>query len=200
MEGHAAAVPLPKRVLADVRVALSAAASMPDKSGPLGPIHAARSRNFVEALADRLRGVYQDDPQIAVLSKYFAGNRERFGLNELLFDVLVCRTDMTRSANGSTPLTVVTGGILAVESEFAEDSREAMFDFNKLVLCASEYKLFIGPRVRDEAAFLRPLGEAAARCGGTVFVVLVPHPRKWDAADVLEAKGYRWADHGWTAL
>jgi hypothetical protein len=201
MDGHAAAARLPKRILADVKAALSVAAAMSDKSGPPGPIHAARSQNFVAALADRLRTAYRDDARIAVLSRDYDGHGNCFGkLNELLFDILVCRTDTTPSANGSKQLTVITGGILAIESELDGSSREAMYDFNKLVLCASEYKLFIGPRVRDEAAFLGPLGAGAARCGGSVFAVLVPQPSEWKAGPPLEVSGYRWLGGKWTAL
>ena len=46
--------------------------------------------------------------------------------------------DTTASANGSKGLTFVTGGVVAVESEFARDSCQAVYNFNKLVLCASE--------------------------------------------------------------
>lgn len=195
-----AAVSLPERLLGDVKAALSIAAAMPDEGGTPGRVHAARSRNFVGALAGRLRSAYQKDPDVAVLSKHFNGNRERFGLNELLFDVLVCRTQTTRSANGARLLTFVTGGILAVESEFERDSRQAIFDFNKLVLCASECKLFIGPRVPDEKAFLEPLGRTAAHCGGSVFTVLAPHPSEWKAGKARDVSGYRWSKGVWTAL
>jgi hypothetical protein len=75
-------------IIAEVRMAFSAAVARPDEGGSRGSIHRVRSRNFVEALADRLRIVFRDDPNVAVLSKHFDGHRERFGLNELLFDIL----------------------------------------------------------------------------------------------------------------
>ncbi len=187
-------------ILVEVTAALFAAAAIPVEEKDPGRLHAARSRNFVEALADRLRATYRDDPQIDVLSKHFPGNRERFGLNELLFDILVCRTRQTGSANGSKQLTVVTAAIMAVESELARDSRQAMYDFNKLVLCSSEFKLFVGPRVANEAAFLAPLGKAAACCGGSVFAVLVPHPSEWSNSETLVVSGYRWQNMAWAAL
>jgi hypothetical protein len=190
----------PKSILAEVQAALSVAAAKADAGKKTGDIHRARSKNFVEALADRLRAAHQPDPQVAVLSKHFAENRKLFGLNELLFDILVCRTATTRSANGSHTLTYITNAVLVVESEFERNSREAMFDFNKLVLAASETKLFVGPRVSEETAFLKPLAQAAAHCGGVVLVALVPHPADWKAGARLDVSGYQWTNGGWASL
>jgi hypothetical protein len=190
----------PAWLIAEVRAALSVAAAKADAGKKTGDIHRARSKNFVEALADCLRAVHQADPGIAVLSKHFAQNRKRFGLNELLWDILVCRTAATRSAKGSKTLTYITKALLAVESEFARDSREALFDFNKLVLSGSDTKLFVGPRVADEMAFLNPLGQAAAHCGGVVVVALVPHPADWKPGARLDVNGYQWANGAWAAL
>ncbi|MGA2448330.1 MAG: hypothetical protein ABTD50_06635 [Polyangiaceae bacterium] len=192
---------MPGQVVEEVRGALSTAIAKPDGLGRPGPRNAARSRNFVEALADRLRKTYRDEPHIAVFSKYFGGHRKTFGLNELLFDILVCQTDSTAAARGTEQLSFIARGVLAVESEFARDSREAMYDFNKLVLCAAECKLFIGPRVTSEATFLAPLSAAAAHCTGTVLAVLVPHPSEWTAGQsCLDVSGHQWSGTNWVPL
>ena len=190
----------PMDMLTHVREALSAAALIPDEGHDLAVVHARRSRNFVESLAGRLRAFYHDDPEVAVLSKGFSGNQERFGLEELLYDILVCRTAQTPSARGWKQLTVITRGIMAIESELAPSSRQAMYDFNKLVLSAAEYKVFVGPQVANERAFLAPLAKAAACCSGIVFAFFIPHPSEWAADRPLVVRGHLWRDGAWDAL
>ena len=58
---------MPGQIVEEVRGALSTAIAKPDDLGRPGPRNAARSRNFVEALADRLRKTYRDDPVIVAL-------------------------------------------------------------------------------------------------------------------------------------
>jgi hypothetical protein len=153
----------------------------------------------VEALADQFRAQYKPQATVRVLSKHFGLYREEFGLNELLFDVLVCDTSSVHSARDSVSLTFVTRALWAVESEFARDTRQAIFDFNKLVLAAADSKLFVGPLVRDETAFLAPLLAPAARCSGDVFAALVPHPSEWPLTGSY-AHVYRLQGSGWQAV
>ena len=134
-----------------------------------------------------------------VLSKHFPANRHAFGLNELLYDVLVCATSSVPSAKESASLTFLTRGIWAVESEFARDSRQALYDFNKLVLAATENKLFVGPQTSDEGAFLAPLLSPAARCTDSVFAALLPHPSEWNTSP-LHSHAYRFLGDRWIPL
>jgi hypothetical protein len=67
-----------------------------------------------------------------------------------------------------------------IESEMARNTREALFDFNKLVLGAAAAKLFIGPLVHDPEIYIEVLRAAAEKCSGVVHCALVPHPDKWD--------------------
>lgn len=187
-------------ILDDVQAALAEACS-PDEVVALGPRHAGRSRRFVGALAARMRAAYQGNSDVAVLSKHYAGNRARFGLNELLFDILVCETFEVPAAVSARHLTVIRKAILAVESELEEDSREAIRDFNKLILCTADTKLFIGPRVFDQQAFLVPLARAAAHCSGRVLAVFVPHPSDWGSGkSMAPAIGYYWDATRWSEL
>jgi hypothetical protein len=136
-----------------------------------------------------------------VLSKDFAGNRERFGLNELMLDILACEVRDVPAAVSTRKLTVVTKGILAVESEFARNSRQAIRDFNKLVLCHAEYKVFIGPRISNERAVMTLLGEAAMYCTGCVLIALVPHPSDWSRERPMQAVvGYTWRSAKWQKI
>ena len=180
-----------------VQEALAAASSEPESDLPAGQLHKDRSSRFVESLASQLRLHYEDRKEVAVLSMHFAGNRSRFGLNELLYDVLVCETANIMSATNQEDLTYVTKGIWAIESEFDRDSREALYDFNKLVLSSTENVLFIGPVVADKEGYLGVLSGAAERCLSNTYAVLVPHPSDWTEGATLQAEGFQWQDSAW---
>lgn len=140
-----------------------------------------RSKEFVEALGEGFRERYVGRKSVAVLTKHYETpiQRRRFGMNELLYDVLVCDTAQVDSATKKEKLTYVTKGLWLVESEFARDSRQAIYDFNKLVLGRGENLLFIGPQTNDPEAFLAPLAAAAEACTTPLYVSLVPHPNDW---------------------
>jgi len=146
-------------------------------SGPR-QLHSMRARIWVERLAANLRNQYPDDA-VRVLSKYDSTNRKEFGLNELLYDILVCRVNTASSKGHGKPFFYVEDVLWQIESEFARDRRHALYDFNKLVLGAGQNKLFVGPQVHDNSSYLQTLLPAAKACGGNVFVALVPHPRDW---------------------
>lgn len=143
-------------------------------------IHQNRSRIWVETLAEKFREHFKDDSDILVFSKYHALHRKDFGLNELLHDIVVCRVDKVKSATHKKDLYYVREVIWQIESEFARDSRQALIDFNKLVLGSAQEKLFIGPIVKDTKSYLETLRPAALSCQGNVHIALVPHPRDWD--------------------
>ena len=101
------------------------------------------------------------------------------------------------SASKGTPLTYVTASLWQVESELARDSRQALFDFNKLVTGAADHKLFVGPRVANPEAFRDVLAPPASHCSGSVSVCLIPPPRDWP--DVTEVTGWAYASGVWRA-
>ncbi|HEX8987032.1 MAG TPA: hypothetical protein VF816_03660 [Rhodocyclaceae bacterium] len=163
--------------LAFVQDALVSAVAMPDKDAR------SQSRNFVTALARAFRDKFEcpvGNSCFRVLSRDHGEHRPEFGLNELLFDVLVC--EVGQVPRNPRPLTFVRRAIWQIESEFAADARKALFDFNKLVLGDATYKLFIGPKTADDKKFLDSLLPAALCCSGTVFVALAPHPKTWNPA------------------
>ena len=147
-------------------------------------LHAGRSHAFVRALADELRELHAGDESVTALCKYDDRDRARVGMSELLHDVTVCRVAAVTSAAQGKTLWYVTDALWQVESELARDSRQALIDFNKLVLGSARIKLFIGPQVADPEAFVGVLRPAAARCTGEVFAALIPHPDRWDHAGV----------------
>jgi hypothetical protein len=162
-------------------------------------LHFNRSREFVEALAEGLRLAFPESSSVRVFSKHYGKNRTRFGVNELKYDVLMCDTGTSRAATKSSELTFITRAYWAVESEFARNARQSMYDFNKLILSSSEAKLFIGPLFRgsDPTALLRPLRAAAHHCSGEVLVALLPHPSLWQRGIPQPIRLWRWhRDHG----
>jgi hypothetical protein len=184
-------------IVDQVQIALDRAIDEPMSISDAGRLHRERSRLFVEHLATLLRDHFRPDDSIAVLSKHYEENRARFGLNELLYDVLVCKTATTRSPVNQEELTYVTAGLWAIESEFARDLREALFDFNKLVLSSAENCVLISPMVSDTEAYLECLSGAAGECQGSVYVVFVPHPADWTESGKPRARGYFWQDGRW---
>jgi len=181
-----------------VAAAVSGAQAMPDLDQTTkGLLHRERSKNFVECLSERLLEQYGSGGNIASLSKHHDYDRDRFGMNELLFDVAVVGDKTVDSGASGKNLSIVTKGIWAVESELAKDKREALYDFNKLVLGASDRKLFVGPRVKDEQDYLRVLGEAARHCSGEIFVALIPHPEEWPDRGSESVVAWEWKSGEW---
>lgn len=163
-----------------IEQALDKAIGMPDVEGMPRKINARRSQDFVEGLAEILREIYLSESSFAVFSKYHGGLKQTFGLHELLYDILVASTATTASARQGKTISFIARGIWAIESEMAKNSREAMYDFNKLVLSSCDKKLFVGPLVANVEDFLAPLAAAARNCSGELYLALIPHPREWN--------------------
>ncbi len=84
-----------------------------------------------KCLAHELKTLVGDDPDVRVLYRNNPDetNRADFGLNELLYDVCICRTAEHPSSRGGRALRYFTGAVWLVESEFARDSAQAVNDF-----------------------------------------------------------------------
>jgi hypothetical protein len=161
-----------------------------------GSLHRERSSRWIEALADAFRAQYADDPSIRVFSRHNEANKDDFLLNELLYDVSVCRVDEVRSAVQKRLLAYVREALWQVESEFAKNSRETLKDFNKLVCGSARCKLFVGSQVNDNGSFVDVLLPAALACSGEVYVALLPHPKEWGSPP-LKVLTWRLADGAW---
>ncbi|HSH80688.1 MAG TPA: hypothetical protein VLA19_19345 [Herpetosiphonaceae bacterium] len=82
----------------------------------------------------------------------------------------------------------------------SRDSRQALFDFNKLVVGAAASKLFIGPQGRDSHAILETLLPAAAACTGTVYVAFAPYPSDWEKSSPLHVDTWLLRNGRWDPL
>ena len=147
-------------------------------------LHRKRSQEWVKILAQNFRKYYSNkDNAVSVFSEDFGEHRAEFKVNELLYDIAVCRVGTTPSAQKETPLTYIQEALWVVESEMARDSREAIIDFSKLVMGSAQNKLFIGPKVNNQGNFNKVLLAPAGNCSGTVYLAIIPHPEDWDKRD-----------------
>jgi len=163
-----------------------------------GQLHRHRSRVWVEALADQFRKSYEGNSGVRVFSRYNF-DRKEFGMDELLYDVLVCSVATTPSERRGTELFYVEDALWQVKSNFDKNARETLFDFNKLVIGSAENKLFIGPQVSDPEVFLDVLWAPAQHCRGNVYVALVPHPSEWDKGQA-DVPVWQFLDNEWVSL
>jgi hypothetical protein len=161
-----------------------ASAKKKDKGnkGPVAKfIHRSRSKEFVKSLAESFSAHYLKDDGFRILSRDNNKHRLEFGLNELLYDVLVCKTKEVPSVRKKKQLRFVTEAIWQIESELKKhNSRPWLYDFNKLVLGSSENKLFIGSQGKDEKDLLQLLSEPAKHCRSNTYIALIPHPSQWE--------------------
>lgn len=170
-----------------------------------GPLHRQRSQRFVACLAKALRSAYKD-PDIEVMSMHLFEDgsdsvrqmRTQFGMQELLFDIVVFQKGET-IASGGEILSFVSKGLWIVESELAKDSRQALYDFNKLVLGHATNKLFVGPQVApsERGGYLNALKAAAIGCEGDLYVALIPHPDTWADDHGRCPEFLAWGDGDW---
>jgi hypothetical protein len=165
--------------------ALQQAQSEPDIGETAQKVNMNRSKNWVKALAEQFKKRYEGDTEVRIFTKSDYSNRRDFGLNELLYDILVCRVGEVESSIHKEKLCFIKEVPWQIESEFAHNSRSVLIDFNKLVLGSGENKLFVASKVKKgtEDSFLRVLQPAAGYCTGDVYVGMIPHPTKWVDTD-----------------
>lgn len=148
-----------------------------------------RSTEFVEYLADELRNYYQEEDHYRVLSqRYSDENHDEFGLNELLYDIFVCKIDHVNAVRkADTGLVFVKEAIWAIESEMAKNTREMLYDFNKLLVSSSRSKLFVGPLTSYNDEILELLSTTAidSLCNGKFYFTLIPHPDDWEKIEAF---------------
>jgi len=193
-----------KKLYSAIQEAITLGYQKPDNNNnnDLGVIHRQMSKEFVEALAKELRHFYSDSESIRVLSKHYENKEQRLelGMNELLFDILVCECDSVLSSSGHHQLTYVKKAIWQIESELARNSREALYDFNKLVLGSSENQLFIGSITDDPTAYIQTLLPAARHCNANLYLALVPHPDSWNLEKKSNPMFWKFNGEGWDEL
>jgi len=165
------------------------AKDLPDEGGSDKLKNRNRSRNWVNCLARNFRSRFSSG-DVRVFSKHDDLNRKEFGLNELLYDIVVCRIGYTWAATHNKEVPYVKEAIWQVESEFKASMPAILIDFSKLILGSAPYKLFVGSACRNSEKILDSLIPVGNNCSGQVFISLIPHPKDWDKATGSEVKIY----------
>jgi hypothetical protein len=178
---------------------LQAATSFEEEPLPKSQLHRQRSRRWVDSLGKRLELEYPPRLKFRVFWRDNYRNRSEFRLNEFLFDISVCEISFVASASKSKRLTFVRNVIWQIESEFARDSRQSIFDFNKLVAGSAQNKLFIAPIVSIEDEFLSVFRLPASYCFGNVFMAMIPHPTSWPNIKE-QVRLWRFNDGNWISI
>lgn len=99
-----------------VQAAFQKAVTIPDHDDSELKRNRQRSQNWVESLAIAFREAYSEDNSVRVFSKYHKENRKEFGLNELLYDVAVCRINHLESPGNKKRLAYIEKVLCFVES------------------------------------------------------------------------------------
>jgi len=153
----------------------------------VGAMHRARSANLLRILQVGLEKYYQSlsiGHKIVVFCGSGPRNRD-FRRNEFLYDIHVCEYDFVPSGVKATPIPFVKKSFLQLESEFANNTRESLVDFSKLVCGLSDLKIMLLPRSPNREHYLAPLRKAALDLEGPIYAVFLPHPRDWEKSQAL---------------
>ena len=160
----------------------------------------AKAKTWVDCLAEAFQARYEGSNR-RVFWRGNSNNRDVFDLNELLFDISVCKIEWVSSISGKVWIPFVAACDWHVESELNDaNSREITKDFSKLVMGCSENKLFVSSYLDKRRKAAETLcSTMATRCEGNLFLCFIPHPRSWD-----EAQGgpevLKWSADHWSAL
>ncbi len=168
----------------------------------IGKRNRLRSSDWVCALAETFEKEYDVSDVHRVFWLGNDTNREQFGINEYLFDVMVCSVSTVESLQRqSNRLEFIDQCHWQVESEFnRSNSREVIVDMSKLVVGSAENKLFIAAhRTSGEQDLLKLCAGIARRCIGAVYFAFVAHPDEWDGTPT-EPDLYEWLEGYWVRI
>lgn len=176
-------------------------AECPASNDDLKKLHQKRSKEWVNRLGEHLASKYGNNNR-RVFWRGNPENKDTFGLNEFLFDIVACEILTTYSYSERHELDFVSKADWIIESEFVHDSREWLKDFSKLIMGFSENYLFIGPSTSDEDSFLRVFKEPAQCIGeGNLYLACVPHPAKWNEEGAIgKIKIWEYRNRDWTPI
>lgn len=150
-----------------------------------------RSKKWVSALSNSLLNQTQRLSSSAVKHLGFhkgnSSNKEVFGLNEFLFDIVIAEMVLINSAGNGNPksikkLEAIKKVKWVVESEFcSNDSKKILLDLNKLILAQADNKLLV---ISCASANLQGWAERVLEMlsendDANIYLAVVPHPNSW---------------------
>lgn len=160
-----------------------------------------RSSFFVGMLHDKFTIAYPETDGFLVFSRQ--RKNPGFKRREILFDLLVGKMDSVKSTFHQKSIPYIKSGLIVLESEFAEDSSESIFDFNKLILAKADIKIMILPysgNNDEKEHYLKPLAEMIIGTTEKYYAVFLPHPRKWNTSGDTEYKCYEFRGNSWMPI
>jgi len=178
-----------------------------ESAQPLAQMQKQRSKDWVDELASAFRQEYARSAQYRVFSREHP-MAASFGLAELSFDISVCKIARIKSAELDNEVEYVTEPVWQIETSFSNDAKDAVADFNKLVVGGASNRLFVGPIIHSPA-YLRTLAVPAKGCkDAAVWLAMVPHPSRWptnaEGIRLFKFDGKKWqpqsADETTTAV
>ena len=161
-----------------------------------GTEHANRSKQWIESLAAKLLCHEQSHANRSDIRSFSRGEESSdVGLNEYLHDICIACVGSTLARNGKTDLPTIRKPLWQVESEFSSSIKEAVKDFNKLLLGNANNKLFIGPylgkspqAMKARSTYVEMLKEVLCDAEITTaenwYLGLVPHPERWRKPEI----------------
>ncbi len=161
-----------------------------------------RSFEWVRLLALELQQLWKQQERVVTHFKQL-GKHAPSTAGELLTDIHIVQTSEVLSMQKGTSIPFATRSLLAVESEFAHDSRELLYDLGKLFMVRAPWLIFVSSRAgrkSDLDAWKRQLRmyEDAANGGlpgdATLLIVVISDPAEWlDPAAERELQIYRYS-------
>jgi len=146
-----------------------------------------RSFEWVRLLALELQQLWAQQPEVQTHFKQLR-NHAPSKAGELLTDIHVVQTKEVPSIQKGTPIPLATSSLLAVESEFAHDSRELLYDLGKLFMVRAPWLIFVSSRVGSKSDQNLPTSQLemyaeAAKLGlpvdANLLIAVMPDPDEW---------------------
>jgi hypothetical protein len=180
-------------------------AEHPDEQ--FGDLSILQSRSFewVRLLALELQQLWMQQQGVVTCFKQL-GNHAPLTAGELLTDIHVVQTSEVLSIQRGTPIPFATRSLLAVESEFAHDSRELLYDLGKLFMVRAPWLIFVSSRAGRKSdqnlqmSQLRMYAEAAKLglpVDANLLLAIMPGPNEWhESAVEKELQTYLYSGAG----
>jgi hypothetical protein len=146
-----------------------------------------RSFEWVRLLALELQQHWAQQPGVQTHFKQLESHAPSTA-GELLTDIQVVQTKEVPSIQKGTLIPVATSSLLAVESEFAHDSRELLYDLGKLFMVRAPWLIFVSSRAGRKSdqnlptSQLRMYAEAARLglpVGANLLIAVMTDPTEW---------------------
>lgn len=105
-----------------------------------------------------------------------------FRLNELLYDIHVCKIGSFPSQPKNVEISFVEKSIVQMESEFSNYIRDSTLDFSKLVCGRAELKIMVLPLTNEGSVerYCDSFKELTKGIPEPLYLCFIKHPRDWD--------------------